>query len=191
MRSSGSEAVGVQSEELLIVAGTPESRAMGDRIEIAIARCERLNQIPYSDSDAIRAAWTELTGQAVDESFRLVPPIRVDHGVNLRVGRKVFINHSCTVSDIGGVEIGDEVLIAPNVSLLSSGHPLEPFERTRRVTAAPIVIGRNVWLGVGSTVLQGVTIGADSVVAAGSVVTRDVPSATLVGGVPARVIREL
>ena len=111
--------------------------------------------------------------------------------MNLRVGRKVFINHNCTVSDIGGVEIGDEVLIAPNVGLLSSGHPLEPFERTRRVTAAPIVIGRNVWLGAGSTVLQGVTIGADSVVAAGSVVTRDVPPATLVGGVPARVIREL
>ena len=178
-------------EERLIVAGTPESRLMGERIEAAIACCERLNQIPYSVADAIRTAWTELTGQVVDESFRLVPPIRVDHGVNLRVGRKVFINHNCTVSDIGGVEIGDEVLIAPNVGLLSSGHPLEPFERTRRVTAAPIVIGRNVWLGAGSTVLQGVTIGADSVVAAGSVVTRDVPPATLVGGVPARVIREL
>lgn len=179
------------AEDVLIDAGTPESRLMGVRIEAAIACCERLNRLPYADSDAIRAAWIELTGQVVEESFRLVPPIRVDHGVNLRVGRNVFINHNCTVSDIGGVEIGDEVLIAPNVSLLSSGHPLEPFERTRRVTAAPIVIGRNVWIGAGSTVLQGVTIGADSVVAAGSVVTRDVPPATLVGGVPARVIREL
>lgn len=178
-------------DEVVITAGTPESRAMGERIERAIARCEALNQIPYLDRDAIRAAWTELTGQVVDESFRLVPPIRVDHGVNLRVGRNVFINHNCTISDIGGVNIGDDVLIAPNASLLSSGHPVEPFERRRRVTAAPIVVGRNVWIGAGSTVLQGVTIGADSVVAAGAVVSRDVPPGTVVGGVPARVIREL
>lgn len=111
--------------------------------------------------------------------------------MNLRVGRKVFINHNCTISDIGGVEIGDEVLIAPNVSLLSSGHPVEPLERTRRVAAAPIVVGRNVWIGAGATVLQGVTIGDDSVVAAGAVVAHDVPPSTIVGGVPARVIRDL
>lgn len=121
------------ADEVLIVRGTPESRAMGDRISAAIERCERLNQISYGDTDAVRAAWTELTGQVVDETFHLVPPIRVDHGVNLRVGRNVFINHGCTISDIGGVDIGDDVLIAPNVSLLSSGHPVEPLERTRRV----------------------------------------------------------
>lgn len=177
--------------ELLIVAGTPASRAMGERIRVAIARCERLNRLPYDDAEAVRAAWGELTGQVVDETFRLVPPIRVDHGVNVRVGRNVFINHGCTLSDIGGIEIGDDVLLAPNVSLLSSGHPLEPFERTRRVTAAPIVLGRNVWIGAGATILQGVTIGADSVVAAGAVVARDVPPATLVGGVPARMISSL
>ena len=177
--------------EVLIVAGTPESRALGERIELAIARCEQLNLIPYSDTAAIRAAWTELTGQVVDDDFRLVPPVRVDHGVNLRVGRNVFINHNCTISDIGGVDIGDETLIAPNVSLLSSGHPLEPLDRRRRVTAAPIVIGRNVWIGAGATVLQGVTVGDDSVIAAGAVVAHDVPPSTLVGGVPARVIREL
>lgn len=164
---------------------------MGERIEAAIARCERLNRIPCSDSGAIRVAWTELTGQVVDESFRLVLPIRVDHGVNLRVGRKVFINHNCTISDIGGVEIGDEVLIAPNVSLLSSGHPVEPFERIRRVTAGPIVVGRNVWIGAGATVLQGVTIGDDSVIAAGAVAAHDVPPSSVVGGVPARDIRDL
>lgn len=175
--------------EVLIVAGTPESRLMGERIEAAIARCERLNRIPYSDSNAIRAAWSELTGQAVDESFRLVPPIRVDHGVNLRVGRKVFINHNCTVSDIGGVEIGDEVLIAPNVSLLSSGHPLEPFERIGRVTAAPIVIGRNAWLGAGAKILDGVTLGANVVIGAGAVVNESMPDAVIAAGVPAKIIR--
>lgn len=179
------------ARDVLILAGTPEARTMVDRIRTAIARCERLNQIPCEDADAMRAAWTELTGQPVDETFRLVPPIRVDHGVNTRVGRNVFINHGCTLSDIGGIDLGDDVLIAPNVSLLSSGHPVEPIERTRRVTAAPIAVGRNVWIGAGATVLQGVTIGENSVVAAGAVVTRDVPAATLVAGVPARVIRTL
>lgn len=178
-------------ETHLIIAGTPESKKMGERITIAIARSERLNRIPHADRAALRAAWAELTGQVVDESFRLVPPIRVDHGVNLRVGRNVFINHGCTLSDIGGIEIGDDVLIAPNVSLLSSGHPVDPLDRRRRVTAAPISIGRNVWIGAGATVLQGVTIGDDSVVAAGAVVVDDVPAATLVAGVPARVLREV
>lgn len=181
----------VVSEEVLIVAGTPESRAMGERIRTAIARCERLNRIPYDDGEAVRAAWSELTGQTVDETFRLIPPIRVDHGVNIRNGRNVFINHGCTLSDIGGIDIGDDVLLAPNVSLLSSGHPVEPFERTRRVTAAPITIGNNAWIGAGAIVLQGVTIGADSVVAAGAVVSRDVPAGAVVAGAPARVIREL
>ena len=175
----------------MIVAGTDESRALQAKIGTAIARCERLNTLAYADADAVRAAWSELTGQAVDESFRLIPPVRSDHGSNIRVGRKVFINHGCTLNDIGGIEIGDEVLLGPNVSLLTSGHPVDPVERTRRITAAPIVIGPNVWIAAGATVLQGVTVGPDSVVAAGAVVTRDVPPATLVAGVPARVVREL
>lgn len=179
----------MSGDEILIIQGTPESREMGERIKVAISRCERLNQIPYADAERVRAAWTELTRQAVDETFRLVPPVRVDHGVNLRVGRNVFINHNCTFSDIGGITIGDDVLIAPNASLLSSGHPIEPFERNRRVTAAPIVIEDNVWIGGGATILQGVTVGADSVVAAGAIVSHDVPPGTVVGGVPARVIR--
>lgn len=180
-----------RANQILIVAGTAESQALQARIRTAIERCERLNRLAYGDAGAVRAAWSELTGQAVDESFRLIPPVRSDHGLNIRVGRKVFINHGCTLNDIGGIDIGDEVLLGPNVSLLTSGHPVEPAQRTRRITAAPIVIGRNVWVAAGATVLQGVTVGADSVVAAGAVVTRDVPAATLVAGVPARVVREL
>lgn len=179
------------TDETLIVAGTPESRALGERIRTAIARCERLNRLAYDDAAAVRAAWTELTGQAVDETFRLVPPVRSDHGLNIRVGSRVFVNHGCTLNDIGGIELGDDVMLGPNVSLLSSGHPVEPIDRTRRITAAPIVIGANVWIGAGAIVLQGVTIGRDSVVAAGGVVTADVPPSTVVGGVPAHVLREL
>jgi acetyltransferase-like isoleucine patch superfamily enzyme len=178
-------------DEVVIVAGSPESRALQARIRTAIERCERLNRLSYDDADAVRAAWSELTGQDVDASFRLIPPVRSDHGLNIRVGRKVFVNHGCTLNDIGGIDIGDEVMLGPNVSLLTSGHPVDPVERTRRITAAPIAIGRNVWIAAGATVLQGVTVGDDAVVAAGAVVTKDVPAATLVAGVPARVVREL
>lgn len=161
------------------------------RVQRAIGLTERLNQIPYEDREAIRHAWIELTGAAVDETFHLIPPLYSDHGVNIRVGRNVFINQACILNDIGGIDIGDDVMIGPRVSLLTSGHPLEPSRRRRQVVAAPIVVGRGVWLGAGATVLQGVTVGADAVVGAGAVVTRDVPPATLVAGVPARVVREI
>ncbi|QXC61143.1 maltose O-acetyltransferase [Aquihabitans sp. G128] len=175
----------------VIEGGTPESRELVGRIARAVRLSERSSQLAYDDGPGVRAWWTELTGQVVDETFRLIPPLRSDHGTSIRVGRDVFINHGCTLNDIGGITIGDEVLIGPNVSLLSSGHPLDPATRRRTITAAPIVVERNVWIGAGATVLQGVTIGADAVVAAGAVVTRDVPAATLVAGVPARVVRSI
>jgi acetyltransferase-like isoleucine patch superfamily enzyme len=162
---------------------------MFERVQRAVRLTERLNRIPFDDREAIREAWCELTGATVDDRFMLIPPVYTDHGVNIRVGRNVFINQCCTLTDIGGIEIGDDVMIGPNVSLISSGHPLDPERRRREVTAAPITIGRNVWLGAGATVLQGVTVGDDAVVAAGAVVTRDVPPATLVAGVPARVVK--
>jgi acetyltransferase-like isoleucine patch superfamily enzyme len=162
-----------------------------DRVLRAVALTEALNRIPYADQDAIRRAWSELTGTPVDPTFRLIPPVYSEHGVNVRVGRDVFVNQGCRFDDIGGIEIGDEVMLAPNVSLITSGHPLDPARRRREVTSAPIVVGRNVWIGAGATVLQGVTVGDDAVVAAGAVVTRDVPPATLVAGVPARVVRSL
>lgn len=175
--------------EVSIRSGTPQSREMVARIERAIALTERLNRIPYAEPEAIRTAWRELTGVDVDPSFLLIPPVYSDHGINIRLGRNVFINQGCTLNDIGGIEIGDDVMLGPRVSLISSGHPVDPAQRRTHVTAARIVIERNVWLGAGATVLQGVTVGADSVVAAGAVVTRDVPPGTLVAGVPARAVR--
>src|SRR5205085_2023105 len=126
-----------------------------------------------------------------DPTFRLIPPVYSDQGVNIRVGRNVFINQGCMLSDIGGITIGDEVFIGPRVSLITSGHPIDPELRRSHLFAAPIVIERGVWLCVGSTVLHGVTVGEDSVVAAGAVVTRDVPAGVVVGGVPARVLRSV
>ncbi|HTU15163.1 MAG TPA: DapH/DapD/GlmU-related protein [Solirubrobacterales bacterium] len=162
-----------------------------NKVKRAVRLTNRLNRLTLDDEDAIRAAWSELTGRPVHESFRLIPPVYSDLGLNIAVGRDVFINQGCTLSDIGGIEIGDEVMIGPKVNLISSGHPTDPARRRKAVTGAPIVVGRNVWIGTGATILQGVTIGADAVVAAGAVVTRDVPPATLVAGVPAKVVRDL
>ncbi len=181
----------VMKVEVSIAGGTPESRELYGRIQRAIGLTERLNRIAYDDREAIRQAWVELTGSAVDEAFHLIPPLYCDHGLNIRVGRNVFINQACMLNDIGGIEIGDDVMIGPRVSLLTAGHPLHPGRRRRQIVAAPIVIEHNVWLGAGATVLQGVTVGSDAVVAAGAIVTRDVPPRTLVAGVPAQVLREI
>src|SRR3954463_751593 len=177
--------------EVCVHGGTPESRNLYGRIQRAIALTERLNRIPFAEAGAIREAWTELTGAPVDDTFSLTPPVYSEHGLSIRVGRNVFINQGCTLNDIGGIEIGDDVILGPRVSLITSGHPVDPHQRRRQIVAAPITIRRNVWLGAGAIVLQGVTVGEDSVVAAGAVVTRDVPPATLVAGVPARVLRPI
>jgi acetyltransferase-like isoleucine patch superfamily enzyme len=172
-------------------AGVTEVTGFRERVEQAIRTTERLNKLSYDDGDAIRATWTDLTGQPVDETFRLIPPVYCDHGVNLRVGRNVFINQRCQLNDIGGIEIGDDVMLGPGVSLITSGHPVDPAARYDGITAAPIRIERNVWIGAGAMILQGVTVGENSVIAAGAIVIHDVPPSTLVGGVPAKVIRKL
>jgi acetyltransferase-like isoleucine patch superfamily enzyme len=177
--------------ELSIDGGTPESRDMYAKVQRAVALTERLNGIPYADREAIGRVWDELTGGTPDETFHLIPPLYCDHGLRIRVGRNVFVNQACVLNDIGGIEIGDDVMIGPRVSLLTAGHPTDPDTRRRRIVAAPIVIGRGVWLGAGATVLQGVTVGEDAVVAAGAVVAHDVPPCTVVAGVPARVVREI
>lgn len=170
---------------------SPEARKLFARVPKAIALTEKLNRIAYGEPEAIRAAWGELTGQEVDGSFLLIPPFYTEHGLHIRVGRNVFINQNCTLMDMGGIELGDETMLGPGVKLITGGHGLLPSKRKTHITIAPLKIGRNVWLGAGATVLQGVSVGDDSVVAAGAVVTKDVPANVLVAGVPARVVREL
>ncbi len=151
----------------------------------------RLNALTPGDFEAMRALLGELTGQELDPSVRVLPPLHTDGGRNLRFGRNVFVNHGCTAMDLGGIDIGDDVMVGPNVQLISSGHPLDPATRRSQITTGPIRIGRGAWIAAGATILQGVTVGDDAVVAAGAVVTKDVPPRTLVAGVPARMIREL
>jgi len=170
---------------------TPESAAMSANVKRAMAITATLNRLTYNDADEVRALFSDLIGKRVDDSFVLIPPFYTENGVNIRVGRNVFVNQNCTFYDLGGLDIADDVLIGPNVSIITTGRPLEPSQRRARVTAKPIAIGRNVWIAAGATIIGGVTIGENSVVAAASVVTRDVPSNTLVGGNPARVIRSI
>jgi acetyltransferase-like isoleucine patch superfamily enzyme len=177
--------------EQTIDAGTLESRQMAEGVRRAVRCTERLNALPYDDREGIAAAWSKLTGQPVDPTFHLIPPVCSDCGLNLRIGRNVFINQGCRLDDIGGIHLGDDVLLAPGVRLISSGHPLDPAIRRSQITTAPIRIGRGVWIAAGAMVLQGVAVGDDAVVAAGAVVTKDVPPRTLVAGVPARVVRSL
>jgi acetyltransferase-like isoleucine patch superfamily enzyme len=149
----------------------------------------RLNALAPGDFDAVRALLSELTGHELDPSVRVLPPFHTDSGRNLRFGRNVFVNHGCTAMDLGGIDIGDDVMIGPNVHLISSGHPVDPAIRRSKITTGPIRIGRGVWIAAGAMVLQGVVVGDDAVVAAGAVVTKDVPPRTLVAGVPARFVR--
>ncbi|WP_186133344.1 sugar O-acetyltransferase [Burkholderia gladioli] len=174
-----------------ISRGTPESAAMVASVKRATAITAALNRLTFDDADAVRALFRELIGKPVDDGFSLIPPFYSTGGTDIRVGRQVFINQNCTFYDLGGIDIGDQVMIGPNVSILTSGHPVEPSRRRSGVVAKPVVIENNVWIGAGAIILGGVTIGENSVVAAGAVVTRDVPRDTLAGGNPARVIRSI
>ena len=140
---------------------------------------------------AIRTAFEELIGKPVGDSFTLVPPFYTDYGLNITIGRTVFIGHDCAFTGHAAIDIADQVVIAHKVNLVTAGHLVEPGKRREYITAAPIKIDTNVWIGAAATVLPGVPIGEGAVVAAGAVVTRDVPAATLVAGVPAAVIRNL
>jgi acetyltransferase-like isoleucine patch superfamily enzyme len=175
----------------IIARRTPESAAMSADVKRAMAITARLNRLTYNDADEVRALFSDLIGNKVDESFLLIPPFYATGGADTRIGRNVFINQNCTFYDLGGLDIADDVMIGPNVSLITSGHPIEPSRRHAFTIAKPIVIERNVWIGAGATVIGGVTVDENSVVAAGSVVTKSVPPNTLVGGNPASVIRSI
>ncbi|PWW24366.1 maltose O-acetyltransferase [Geodermatophilus normandii] len=141
---------------------------------------------------ALRRQLLEQLLGAVGEDTEIRPPLYVDYGSNLRIGARSFANVGLVALDVAAITIGDDVQIGPNVQLLTPTHPVEPGPRRQKWEAAePITIGDNVWLGGGVVVLPGVTIGADTVVGAGSVVTRDLPAGVVAVGNPARVVRTL
>lgn len=142
----------------------------------------------YRTPDEIRELFSELIGEEVDESFGLFPPFSADYGQNIKVGKNVFINSGCCFQDQGGIEIGDNVLIGQQVVIATLNHDLIPQKRAN-MFPAPVKIGNDVWIGAHATILQGVTIGDGAVIAAGAVITKDVPGNTVVAGVPAKIIK--
>lgn len=144
----------------------------------------------YHTPDRIRELISQLIGAEVDERFMLFPPFNADFGKNIVMGKGVFINAGCKFQDQGGIYIGDGCLIGHNVVLATVNHGLD--RKTRHWNfCKPIHLGKNVWIGSNATVLGGVTIGDDAVVAAGAVVTKDVEAGTVVGGVPERLIKRI
>lgn len=144
----------------------------------------------YHSKEDVRKLFSKLTGSDVDECFWLMLPFYSDFGKNIKVGKDIFINHGCTFMDRGGITLEDGVLIGPKVNLITTNHPLEPSKRHSTIST-PIVIKKNAWIGAGAMIMPGVTIGENSVVAAGAVVCKDVEPNTVVGGVPAKVIKKI
>jgi acetyltransferase-like isoleucine patch superfamily enzyme len=144
----------------------------------------------YHTPGEIRELFSQLIGKPVDSTFAMFPPFYTDCGKNITLGKNVFINSGCRFQDQGGITINDGVLIGHNVVLATLNHDIDPRKRSS-IHPAPIVIGKNVWIGANATLLPGVTIGDGAIIAAGAVVTKDVPANVIVGGVPAKIIKEI
>lgn len=157
----------------------------------AIRVCQKLNAMPQEDEAAREPVIRELLG-AAGENPSVGPNFQCDYGLHITVGKNFLANYNVTILDIAPVKIGDYVMIGPNTLITTVGHPLSPLGRRKHLgKAEPVTIGDDVWIGGNVTILPGVTIGSNVVVAAGAVVTKDVPNNCVVGGVPARVLREL
>ncbi|MDO7906142.1 DapH/DapD/GlmU-related protein [Paenibacillus sp. JX-17] len=144
----------------------------------------------YHSREEIVDLFSELTGNAVDSSFMCFPPFYTDFGKHITIGKNVFFNTGCSFQDRGGITVGSGSMLGMNVTIATLNHGL-PLQTRNTTYPSPVVIGENVWIGSNATLLPGVTIGDHAVVAAGAVVTRDVPANTVVAGVPARFIKEI
>lgn len=152
---------------------------------------DRYHRLDLAEDPAADAVLRELLG-SMGQDVRIRPPFQVDYGYNIHIGDRLFANFGLTILDVCEVRIGDDVQIGPNVQMLCPTHPLNPVDRRRGWEAGlPITVQDNVWLGGGAIIMPGVTVGHDSVVGAGSVVTRDVPPFSLAVGSPARITRTI
>lgn len=166
----------------------PEYFKINEVVVKAISLVNKLNQ--SGDITKVRDLMSEITGQRLDESTTIFPPFYTNFGRFTQVGKNVFINHACSFLDLGGIIIEDDVLIGPQVKLVTENHPLDPEDR-KTLIYKPIIIKQNAWIGAGVTILPGVTVGENAVVAAGAVVSKDVAANTVVGGIPAKFLKNI
>lgn len=171
-----------------IASGHPEANRLRAAAFVTIGLQQQLNR--SSDPVEIRKLLSEITGISIDETVAVFPPLYINYGKHLSIGKNVFINFDCTFLALGGIIIEDNVLIGPGVKLLSEGHPLHPEER-HALVPGKIHIERNAWIGAGAILLPGVTIGQNAVVAAGAIVSKDVDANTVVAGVPAKWVKTI
>lgn len=172
----------------LYIADDPENARLAQR---AVRLADAYHRAAVADDPGARSVLAELLGTLGEDAY-VKPPLFVDYGENVHIGPRTFVNYNLTALDVATITIGADCQIGPGVQLLTPTHPVEPQPRRDKLEAAlPIVIGDNVWLGGGVVVCPGVTIGHNTVVGAGAVVTRDLPANVVAVGNPARVMREI
>ncbi len=175
--------------ERLMRIHSDEFRAMAERVLRVTELTSRLNVLPFEDEAGKAELFEQILGRPLPSGVTVYPPFYTDHGLRLDLAERVFINQNCTFLDYAGIRIAERVMIGPKVTFITGGHPVDPEERRLCLTGAPIDVAENVWIGAGATILPGVSIGRDAVIAAGAVVADDVPAATLVTGGKATVRR--
>lgn len=172
-----------------VIAGSEVHQYMCMLSQEALKLTAELNN-SYRTPEKIREIFSKLTEKPVNDTLNIFPPFYTDCGKNITIGNHVFFNSGCKFQDQGGITIDDGVLLGHNVVLATLNHCMIPEQRAN-LKPAPIHIGKNVWIGANAMVLPGVTIGDGAVIAAGAIVTKDVPANTIVGGIPAKKIKDI
>ena len=185
---SNEEFFKLMDSKTTVIAGSEASLKMHDLAQKAMKITYFINN-KYNTPADVRKWMSILIGQELDEGFGLFPPFYTDCGRNIHLEKNVFINSGCHFQDQGGIFIGEGTFIGHNVILATLNHDMNPYTRAD-IHPKPIHIGKRVWIGSGAIVLPGVTIGDNSVIGAGSVVTKDVPADCVYGGNPAKFIKK-
>ncbi len=175
----------------MLAGGIIRNEEMGE-VWDWVFRAQRLSPALNASTtiDEMRDRLSELTGSRIDPGTTIFVPFHTNFGKHIRIGKNVFINHSCSFLDLGGITIEDDVLIGPRVNITTENHPVDPSQR-KNLDLKSVLIRKGAWIGAGATILPGVTVGQNSIVAAGAVVNKDVPDNTIVGGIPAKIIKTI
>jgi acetyltransferase-like isoleucine patch superfamily enzyme len=176
--------------DLLMRIHSPEFQAMSERVLQVTALTSRLNVLPFDDEKRKAELFELILGRPLPQRVTIYTPFYTDHGLHLDLAERVFINQGCTFLDYAGIRLGERVMVAPNVTFITVGHPVDTEDRRVWLTGGPIDVAENVWIGAGATILPGVSIGRDAVIAAGAIVADDVPARSLVTGSKAAVRRQ-